>query len=246
MCDGDDDYQCLRDGYCNNSCLCVTTSAPQDTSDSTSPVCGSLHEEELYNVLEDSLTVQTVGMCARGTAEDVYFDATMARWSWRCVMNNRISSCTAQKRRCGDDILDDREECDRSVGTCSETEYCSAVCTCVEEEIVVEGTCGILDETTLYRRIISAEDLSDNDKDLCRSGKVKEFRYQESARAWSWICEGSVDAEVDACVVYAASCGDGDVQADEQCDDGNLGNGDGCDSYCRIDGYVYFGEPIEE
>ncbi len=36
-------------------------------------------------------------------------------------------------------------------------------------------------------------------------------------------------------VVFACRCGDGQIGCDEQCDDGNLTNGDGCDQACRIE-----------
>jgi len=32
-----------------------------------------------------------------------------------------------------------------------------------------------------------------------------------------------------------AGCGDGIIGASETCDDGNTGNGDGCDSSCQIE-----------
>ena len=34
------------------------------------------------------------------------------------------------------------------------------------------------------------------------------------------------------------ACGDGDVIGDEECDDGNLDDGDGCSSTCRIEAAV--------
>ena len=35
-----------------------------------------------------------------------------------------------------------------------------------------------------------------------------------------------------------AVCGDGDVQADEECDDGNTRNNDGCDAACHVEKYT--------
>ena len=33
-------------------------------------------------------------------------------------------------------------------------------------------------------------------------------------------------------------CGDGDVQGDEECDDGNTRNNDGCDATCHVEKYT--------
>ena len=42
----------------------------------------------------------------------------------------------------------------------------------------------------------------------------------------------------------AGSCGDGDVDLAEECDDGGSADGDGCSSLCRIEcGYTCDGEP---
>ncbi|HSA58872.1 MAG TPA: DUF4215 domain-containing protein, partial [bacterium] len=43
------------------------------------------------------------------------------------------------------------------------------------------------------------------------------------------------DARCDIGAVEADLCGDGTVQAPEECDDGNEINADGCDAFCRLE-----------
>lgn len=48
-------------------------------------------------------------------------------------------------------------------------------------------------------------------------------------------CGDTVSAQI-TCVDPAATCGDGALAGDEQCDDGNTESGDGCDENCRTEG----------
>ena len=41
-------------------------------------------------------------------------------------------------------------------------------------------------------------------------------------------------------IVIAPVCGNGILQAGEQCDDGNLFAGDGCNQFCMIEGVYAF------
>ncbi|WP_407736581.1 DUF4215 domain-containing protein [Hyalangium sp.] len=48
-------------------------------------------------------------------------------------------------------------------------------------------------------------------------------------------CPEGTRCAANEAVCISTSCGDGEVQADEQCDDGNLRDGDGCSHDCRSD-----------
>jgi cysteine-rich repeat protein len=57
----------------------------------------------------------------------------------------------------------------------------------------------------------------------------------------------------DACAVDEPVCGDGEVEGDEACDDGNTADGDGCSATCEIgpapacgDGNVDFDEECDD
>lgn len=72
--------------------------------------------------------------------------------------------------------------------------------------------------------------------DVCRANESEHFTFiPESAGTYAVMVEG-IDTALDAdlrLLAISPICGDSDPQHGEVCDDGNLADGDGCDSACR-------------
>ncbi len=66
---------------------------------------------------------------------------------------------------------------------------------------------------------------------FCSAGQVLTTCGPDLVTAEDTLCEGLCDESVPACTERA--CGDGLLQDDEQCDDGNGDAGDGCSPACR-------------
>jgi cysteine-rich repeat protein len=65
-----------------------------------------------------------------------------------------------------------------------------------------------------------------------------------SAGAGSGTNTTTTSSTADRC--YPVGCGDGKITCAEQCDDGNVKNGDGCSSACRVEtGFLCFFEPSQ-
>jgi len=62
------------------------------------------------------------------------------------------------------------------------------------------------------------------------AGKVAFYNLSQPDTTYEWL------SPVSDLSVCASSCGDGDVASDEECDDGNLIDGDGCSITCEVDG----------
>ncbi|HEX5095528.1 MAG TPA: DUF4215 domain-containing protein [Acidimicrobiia bacterium] len=122
--------------------------------------------------------------------------------------------CSAACRieRCGNGITDAGEECDD--GNADDTDGCTASCefTCAadadcDDGNVCSGTETCTDPGTATSGCAAGTPAADGTS--CGGGRV----------CMSGVCTG-------------VGCGDGTVSGTEQCDDGNLADGDGCDSDC--------------
>ena len=67
--------------------------------------------------------------------------------------------------------------------------------------------------------------------------EISDFRYYNRM-----LLKPELDAIREEWLSFRKGCGDGERDADEECDDGNYKDGDGCSSECkREDGYVCSG-----
>lgn len=105
-------------------------------------------------------------------------------------------------------------------------------------------------ETPFRVRLVAAAASADADVDICvDSGSVFDV-FMLEIRPIDLCADDNVTCDerevcqpaLGQCEPLPASCGDGHVDDDEQCDDGNSDTGDGCDAQCRIE----VEEPAEE
>jgi cysteine-rich repeat protein len=130
---------------------------------------------------------------------------------------------------CGDGILDDGEECDD--GNTVGGDCCTPTCTIEPAGTVCRaavGECDFAETCDGTGGICPADMLS---TDVCRPA-ADECDIEE-------VCDGmSLECPEDETIPDCTVCGNGIVEGDEECDDGNNNNGDGCDESCFIESPV--------
>lgn len=130
--------------------------------------------------------------------------------------------------RCGDGRVDDEleEECDD--GNAKSGDGCSSTCkreegwTCAKPGVRCEATaCG----DGIVAGSEQCDDGNQDDGDGCSSSCLLEGAPPGEIDGWKCPVPG------EACV--RTTCGDGNREGSEQCDDGNNDMGDGCSPWCR-------------
>ena len=137
---------------------------------------------------------------------------------------------------------DFREECDDGDGDASDG--CSDTCT-IEAGYVCpsEGVACVLDECGDGNLDAAGLEACDDGNTVDGDGCSADCQLMEPG----WFCvttadEPPLDCDVDDCgtgVCSAASCGDGFVAGDEECDDANFVGDDGCSQLCRVEEGYY-------
>lgn len=87
---------------------------------------------------------------------------------------------------------------------------------------------------------------TDSFDELSASGRYLRVYASERATAWSnslWELE-LFGAPAAGCESGSPVCGNGVVESDEQCDDGNASDGDGCSAICRPEASACMEEPL--
>lgn len=243
-----------------SSCVCMPdTSASSDPV--TSPIiddeddipvplpqpdglCGARHESEIYDVFGDGswLDETTVGLCSSSaTAINFIFDRRKKVWQWLCItLDDQRDTCYAEALWCGDGDRNGEEICEGDDDSfCAETEVCSTICTCIPYN--ENGVCGAYHEQEYYSLIDEPRGLTGRGDDFCGGGDRTAIEYDEQYDAWYRTCAGIGSWFDAACYTYRTYCGNGFVEEDETCDDGNIFDGDGCDKRCRVEWWVNLG-----
>jgi cysteine-rich repeat protein len=212
------------DDGCNDSCELTDTG-----------ICWSVDGDSIYdfNNSGDSLTWGSTGLCTAGILSWFVYDTGTHTWSWECAGMSGGSSdtCWALEERCGDTFAQtgNGEQCDDWING-DDNDWCNDLC-----QTTQIGVCGSVSGTTVYDFNNSGDLLTGWSPDLCASGTVANFTYDETGHSWSWECTGFNGADDVLCSADEERCGDVVTNGGEACDDGANGDpDDGCNDSCQI------------
>ena len=145
------------------------------------------------------------------------------------------ADCTATA--CGDGLVNPTagEECETDAA-CSPSEVCGGGCTCIPEPVCGNGVPEAPEECDTA----GPSEICDGD---CTFAECGDLVLNESAGETCEAdldCTSSSDVSDEVCnpscaCVLPDVCGNGLVEASEQCDDENLVGGDGCDDECQAE-----------
>ena len=153
--------------------------------------------------------------------------------------------CTCGAARCGDGAINPGEECDTATGygTCEGGRPCGEDCRCSTEARCGDGAIGPGEQCDLFG---CADDERCSDTctcvpTVCGNGVV-ELTEQCEPNSPPFdgcvVCDPSTSCRTLACradCTCDSPCGDGFYGGYDECDDGNLRDGDGCSSECRVE-----------
>ena len=152
---------------------------------------------------------------------------------------------------CGDNIVTAPETCDD--GNITSGDGCSATCSieeqCTDGQPIAEQTTGDCREIQLCQEgQISIPDNSDIPSlpvSSCMQGACSDGVPSSIPLTSGTVCsvDGGFCDGAGICVA-AEVCGDDTVTGSEQCDDGNITSGDGCNALCQVEtGFSCVGNP---
>lgn len=142
---------------------------------------------------------------------------------------------------CGNGVVDSGETCDTGIasGTGSCPTSCNDSMACTTDMLVSGGTCMATCSHTPITTAASGDGCCptganhNTDTDcavMCGNGVV-----EGPGETCDPPAAGTCDT---SCHTIVSACGDGTLNAGEDCDDGNLRNLDGCDSLCRYEAFA--------
>jgi len=149
----------------------------------------------------------------------------------QCTLRNLTFCGDGIKQQPNDD--EQVEECDGDDGV-EEHQTCSEQCTIIEQPFCGDGN---IDQGE------DCDDGNDNNNDECRNDCTAPFCGDEIVDSGEECDDGANNDLTNGCtnVCTLTFCGDGTIQnpngleVEEQCDDGNVLDGDGCDQRCQVE-----------
>ena len=164
------------------------------------------------------------------------------RQGYACVSNKILPQGTEGEASCGNKIKETGEKCDGDTLSCkaidssftSGNAHCNSKCTGYDTSTCAGGgdLCG--------NGNIDSDELCDGDEIACSKidGAPKNGTATCSSDCSSWNtsnCYNDGESGSDGSYAGSENCGNGLVEDDEQCDDGNRISGDGCSKYCTFE-----------
>ena len=211
--------------------------------------CGPRHNTDVYSNDGEwaGLTKDTVWLCDNGLAQNFIFDRLRYARQWLCLdgASGETVACHANALWCGDGEHNGPEMCEADdTGSCRDDEVCTSSCACVPNN--ESGVCGEFHASEYYSQREDESWLKWSRDDFCLAGSKEDASYDPLNSLLSWVCEGMGEWEDVVCFAARSWCGDGRLDEQEQCDDGNSSSGDGCSSSCRPEGIVWIGWPVSQ
>lgn len=142
---------------------------------------------------------------------------------------------------CGNGVIEDDEECDD--GNLENGDGCSSSCVFETREISCDfGPSRIAADGRAGEYSVTCMEVSGGTDSYCTewnpSWDLEYYEETDPDNPCAFECATNHDwnTESGSCVArVVAVCGNGEVEADEECDDGNTASGDGCSSDCTIE-----------
>lgn len=213
---------CSQNGVCQNDVLENGTSCADGDACNGSETC-----QRGTCAAAAPVTCDDDNRCTIDTCNSVEGDVSCSN-----VPNTEL--CPIIEVACGNGILEEAEQCDD--GNTNDGDGCSEICTTEE----VQPVCGNAIQE-------SGEECDDGNLDNldsclsdCTFARCGDGIVQQSAGE---ECDPLDDTESSASGLCTEGCrlnndpvcGNATLEGDETCDDGNLVNGDGCDTSCAIE-----------
>jgi len=222
-------------GLCTNATHCDTLGGTQSVGCSGSEDC--LCCRDIPDMCFDAMCTPSDGVCRLGETSvcaevfsENYGSNTCGDGCQCCV--NQLECGAREPTEC-DGVCSEESACDASctweAGACSADDdncgCCSCPLECPENSVCLEQMVSVGQE--IGGCMGDALDLSC--EDFCTSKGQVVFGVSDTcgASCTCCICTPSDDGEND--------CGNGLLEAGEECDDDNSNNGDGCSSHCKIE-----------
>ncbi len=159
---------------------------------------------------------------------------------WSCTVAVAAVGTTAEMPsvctlNCGNSVLDTGEQCDD--GNVAAGDGCSDTCqtetgyACTAPVAATGTTAAVASSCTVVcgDEIVTAPEACDDGNVV--GDPVDGCNADCSAVDAGWGCTGVTSV----CIVIPAACGDGTIDTEEQCDDGNILSGDGCSAACQVE-----------
>ncbi len=139
-----------------------------------------------------------------------------------------VSDCENGVIVCGNGVIDPTEECDD--GNTNSWDGCSSRCKIDTprdyDVVVIENDTAVSDDS------LPDETISDSEEEIGPDGEVPTSDEEPVSDNEEPVSDTTSPDDT----ASSAVCGNGIVEAGEQCDDGNLIPGDGCDPDCTFSG----------
>ncbi len=217
-------YDCAcPDGYVGDGEVCDDIDECADETDDCSEIAACENTDGAFEctcpdgTVGDGVECDDVNECAE-ELDDCHEHAV-------CDNTEGGFSCTCLDGFLGDGVeCEDIDECDDGTASCGPGALCNNTpggytCSCPEGTAALGEKC--------------------NDIDECENGMADcpdERECDNLFGSYQCVCPSGVEDDDGECV---SVCGDGILEGDEACDDGNLLGGDGCDGDCAVeDGWV--------
>lgn len=246
-------------GHCGDDCTLDSAFSCGDGYLAGGEQCDCGEVSNYSSVMADGESWAAINSCATSNGQWALNPAGTCAWD-----------CTYPGPSCGDGEVNGSETCDGDYETWDGTlcyggtdagEACSSNSDCdsgqcgssTDADYQACGTAmvcvGGSDEGNPCDALGSSSDGDGTDEDSdCGSGSCSDFTYELTrTRTCQTTCDWDTSSAGGwtACVSASQYCGNGTVEGDEECDDGNSSDNDACTSACREnvcgDDHVYSG-----
>ncbi|MFH1349019.1 MAG: DUF4215 domain-containing protein [Patescibacteria group bacterium] len=207
----EDDIDCTAGEFCNTQCICIDDAVCGNNIVDIGEDCEDDSDCDFDEICSSNCNCITGSYCGNGIVESSVGEE--CEGDLDCDLDElcNIQCQCIGGSRCGNNILEEpEEECERN-SDCFVGEMCNIYCECV-----------------------------DDGQDLPQCGNNIIESPEECEPPGVFLCDefcmlNGGDDDDDPVVSPGHICGDGKLDANEECDDNNTRNFDGCSSICYLE-----------